>query len=112
MDRAAAIAQVESTWETSIVPELERYIAIPNKSPAFDPDWSEHGHMERAVELIETWCKAREIDGLTVEVVRLEGRTPLIYMEIPARGDARGDAAASTVQEVVLHIADQPPACC
>ncbi len=91
MDRAAAIAQVESTWETSIVPELERYIAIPNKSPAFDPDWSEHGHMERAVELIETWCKAREIDGLTVEVVRLEGRTPLIYMEIPARGDASPD---------------------
>ena len=91
MDRETAIAQVETAWETSIIPELQRYIAIPNKSPAFDPDWAEHGYMEDAVTLIEQWCRARDIDGLTVEVVRLEGRTPLIYMEIPATGNAATD---------------------
>jgi len=43
--------------------------------------------MEQAVTLIADWCRARPIEGLTVEVVRLEGRTPLIYMEIPGALD-------------------------
>jgi acetylornithine deacetylase/succinyl-diaminopimelate desuccinylase-like protein len=43
--------------------------------------------MDQAVELIERWCRAREIEGLSVEVVRLEGRTPVIYMEIPGASD-------------------------
>jgi acetylornithine deacetylase/succinyl-diaminopimelate desuccinylase-like protein len=40
--------------------------------------------MDRAVELISSWCEGRSIEGLTVEVVRLKERTPVIYMEIPA----------------------------
>ena len=43
--------------------------------------------MEKAVKLIEGWCKEQPIEGLTVEVVRLEGRTPLIFMEIPGDSD-------------------------
>ena len=43
----------DSTWDDTIVPTLTEYIRIPNKSPHFDPDWEENGHMERAVELIE-----------------------------------------------------------
>ena len=76
-------AWVEGLWEQEIVPELETYIAIPNQSPLFDPDWEEHGFMEQAVQQIEAWCRARPIEGLEVEVVRLPGRTPLIWMEIP-----------------------------
>lgn len=41
--------------------------------------------MDRAATLIEDWCRKRKIPGLQVERVELEGRTPLIYMEIPAR---------------------------
>jgi acetylornithine deacetylase/succinyl-diaminopimelate desuccinylase-like protein len=78
---------VEKTWDDSIIPSLVEYIKIPNKSPAFDPDWAEHGYMDQAVDLIESWCRAQAIEGLTVEVVRLEGRTPLIYMEVPGDGD-------------------------
>lgn len=87
MDHAAARAFIESTWDESIVPALTEYIEIPNKSPHFDPAWAEHGHMDRAVDLIEAWCRAREIEGLTVEVVRLAGRTPVIYMEVPGSAD-------------------------
>ncbi|MCH2111554.1 MAG: M20 family metallopeptidase [Planctomycetes bacterium] len=76
-------AWVDGLWEQEIVPELETYIAIPNQSPLFDPDWEEHGFMEQAVQQIEAWCRARPIEGLEVEVVRLPGRTPLIWMEIP-----------------------------
>ncbi|WP_223641608.1 M20 family metallopeptidase [Corallococcus sp. EGB] len=90
-----ALASSERIWEQEILPALERYIRIPNKSPAFDPDWVKSGHMEQAVQLIADWCRAqaKHLPGLTVEVVRLKtadgkDRTPVIYMEVPGtRGD-------------------------
>ena len=74
---------VDEVWEHEIIPELESYIAIPAKSPAFDPDWQTHGYIDEAVAHIEKWCRGRGIDGLEIEVVRLEGRTPLVYIEHP-----------------------------
>ena len=80
---------VDQTWNTAIVPTITEYIKIPNKSPFFDPNWVKNGHMDRAVALVEGWCKKRDIRGLKVEVVRLPNRTPLIYMEIPATGASK-----------------------
>ena len=82
----------EDVWEREILPSITEYIAIPNKSPAFEPEWHALGHMERAVSLIADWCKARKLPGLTLEVVRLHDekgrpRTPVILMEIPGTGD-------------------------
>ena len=79
-------AHVDRVWIDEIIPALHDYIAIPNVSVLYDPQWREHGHMARAVELIRAWCAARSIVGLTVEVHELPGRTPLILMEIPAFG--------------------------
>lgn len=84
-------AHVDRVWNDDILPALHDYIAIPNVSVLFDPDWREHGHMDRAVELIRSWCAARSIQGLTVEVHELPGRTPLILMEVPAFGDGSAD---------------------
>src|SRR5690606_34601794 len=64
---------------------------IPNKSPMFDAQWVEHGYMDDAIRLMETWARAQPIKGLVVEVVRLEGRTPLIFLEIPASDGRTGD---------------------
>jgi acetylornithine deacetylase/succinyl-diaminopimelate desuccinylase-like protein len=94
---------VDSVWQSSILPALHEYIAIPNESPAFDPEWREHGHMDRAVDLIANWIRGRKIAGGTLEVVRLGRRTPLLMVEIPAR---------SSVSETVLlygHLDKQPP---
>ena len=102
MDQAALQAFVDGRWDTSVLPVLEQYIAIPNKSPAFDPDWQAHGHMDRAVALVEAWCRAREIAGLRVEVVRLPGRTPLLFMEIP------GTAAGEGTVLLYGHLDKQP----
>ncbi len=90
LDPKAVEKFVSETWDKSIVPSITEYIAIPNKSPAFDKDWKKNGHMDRAVELIAAWCKARPIPGLKLEVVRLkneqgEERTPVILMEIPGQ---------------------------
>ncbi|MDP9190555.1 MAG: M20 family metallopeptidase [Acidobacteriota bacterium] len=78
---------VEDTW-SSIVPTLEQYIRIPNQSPLFDPDWKRNGHMNRAVTLARSWVESQEIKGLTLDVHEIEGRTPVIFMEI--EGDASG----------------------
>ncbi|MCP4093354.1 MAG: M20/M25/M40 family metallo-hydrolase [Planctomycetes bacterium] len=86
LDLSAVAAQTERTWEQEILQPLQDYIAIPCLSPLFDKQWVENGYMEQAVTLIEDWCRARQIAGLTVDVVRLDGRTPMIFMEIPAFG--------------------------
>jgi len=87
MDSTALTGFVGGLWDREIVPQLIEYIRIPNKSPMFDAQWAEHGHMDRAVALMETWARAQPIAGMQLEVVRLPGRTPLIFIEIPGKGD-------------------------
>jgi acetylornithine deacetylase/succinyl-diaminopimelate desuccinylase-like protein len=83
MDKNKTENFVNQMWDDSIIPELCDYIRIPNKSPMFDPDWEEHGYMEQAVQQFERWSREQPIAGMTVEVVRLEGRTPLLFIDIP-----------------------------
>ena len=78
---------VENVWNNSITPELIDYIRIPNKSPAFDADWVKNNYMEQVVEQFVGWAEAQNIDGMTLDVVRLEGRTPLLFMDIPGHGE-------------------------
>jgi acetylornithine deacetylase/succinyl-diaminopimelate desuccinylase-like protein len=84
-DRTRAF--VDGAWDDSIVPTLVDYIRIPNKSPLFDPGWQESGHMDRAVDLIAGWCRDHPVAGMTLEVVRLEGRTPVILIDVPGDSD-------------------------
>lgn len=95
-------AFIDESW-SRIVPVLQDYIRIPNKSPAFDPEWEAHGHMERAVVLVRDWLDASGVDGSSVSVHRLPGRTPVIVCEIPA-------TASDTTGTVLLygHLDKQP----
>src|SRR6478736_9726167 len=93
MPKSASLAAARATelaaqlYASSIVPTLVEYIKIPNKSPGFDPDWEKNGHMQRAMDLIVAWCRARKIDGMKLEVVHLPGRTPLLFIEVPGAVD-------------------------
>jgi len=82
------IDHVDRVWADDIVGRLHEYIAIPCVSVHFDPEWRANGHLDRAVELARQWCTAREIAGLTVEVLELPGRTPVLLCEVPASGHA------------------------
>ncbi len=86
MDSKALSSFVGNLWDSEIVPQLVEYIKIPNKSPMFDADWEKHGYMDQAVALMEAWARTQPIKGMQLEVVRLPGRTPLIFIEIPATG--------------------------
>ena len=86
MDQQALKRFVDETWDRSILPTIQTYIGIPNKSPNFDPQWQEHGHMDRAIELAADWCRKQPIKGMTVEIRRLPDRTPVLFAEIPGQG--------------------------
>src|SRR5579862_3864449 len=88
LDAARLGKIVDQCWGDAIVPTLVEYIKIPNKSPAFDPDWAAHGYMEEAVRLFEGWARQRlaALPGATLEIVRLPGRTPLMLIEVPGEG--------------------------
>jgi len=87
MDTASIRSRVNALWDESIIAELKEYIRIPNKSVAFDPDWRTHGYMDLVVERFSRWARAQQLRAVAVEVVRLEGRTPLIFIEIPGDSD-------------------------
>ncbi|MCH8859169.1 MAG: M20/M25/M40 family metallo-hydrolase, partial [Proteobacteria bacterium] len=80
---------IDDFWEDAILPSLTEYIRIPNKSPAFDPDWAAHGYMDDAVALMEKWARTQiaTLCGATLEIVRLKGRTPLIVIDVPGKSD-------------------------
>ena len=91
-------------WDDDIVPQLIDYIRRPAKSPHFDPDWKRHGHIEASIVQARTWAEKQGISGLTLEVVRLGERTPVLFFDVPARG-------AGASQKSVLfygHLDKQP----
>jgi acetylornithine deacetylase/succinyl-diaminopimelate desuccinylase-like protein len=93
-----------SVWADSILPALRDYIAVPALSPAFDADWEANGRIAEAVELARRWCAGRAVDGLSVWVQDLPGRTPVLVVEVPAT------PGATEVGTVVLygHLDKQP----
>src|SRR5512135_2087933 len=80
-------AFIERFWDEAVMPTLIDYIRIPCKSPLFDTDWENNGHMERAVALAVEWCQAHPLKGMQLEVARLPGRTPLLLIEVPGATD-------------------------
>lgn len=88
MNTEQLLRYVGEVWDQSIVPTLCEYIRIPNKSAAFDSEWEKHGHMDAAAELMRQWCEANALPGMKTEIVRLPGRTPLLFIDVPGTGDA------------------------
>ncbi len=90
LDSRTLVRAIDLKWDSEIVPRLIDYIRLPCKSPHFDPDWSKNGHIDAAVSMAEAWCRAQDLSGMHIEVMRLPGRTPVLVFDIAAHGDARG----------------------
>ncbi|HRL67364.1 MAG TPA: M20/M25/M40 family metallo-hydrolase, partial [Ottowia sp.] len=102
-DAAAALDQITRQWDGDIVRRLTEYIAVPAKSLAFDPDWAAHGFIDHVVRDAADWVLAQKVPGLKLEVVRIDGRTPVIFFEI----DGTKAGAAQTVL-MYGHLDKQP----
>ena len=90
-DPAQALQEVSARWDNDIVRRLADYIAIPAKSPMFDTDWETHGLLDAVVRQAADWVKAQNVDGLSLEIVRLPGRTPVLFFEVAGTAAAGGD---------------------
>ena len=107
-DEASAIAAFSGrVWDEAIVPAITDYIAIPAKSPMFDADWAKHGHLERVVCDAAAWVERQQVAGLKLEVVRIEGRTPVIFFEVPATRPGGNEPGADTIC-LYGHLDKQP----
>jgi acetylornithine deacetylase/succinyl-diaminopimelate desuccinylase-like protein len=108
LDTALALEDISRAWDADIVRQLSDYIAIPAKSPMFDPLWAQHGHIDTVVRHAAAWVEAQKVEGLKLEVIRLEGRTPVIFFELPAsHGASDANASAQTVL-MYGHLDKQP----
>ena len=103
LDTAALTGFTDRLWDDEIVPALTRYIEIPAKSPMFDADWARNGHVDRVVRDAADWVEGKKVAGLKLEVVRIEGRTPVILFEVP------GTKAGSSDTVVMYGHLDKQP---
>src|SRR6516162_3489681 len=83
MSTAQIRSFVDNLWDHEIIPALIEFGRIPNKSVSFDPEWASHGHMQRAVDLLSKWAQRHATPGMMLEVAHIEGRTPLIFIDVP-----------------------------
>ena len=107
LNTTQALAHVSQAWDGDIVQRLSDYIAIPAKSPMFDADWAAHGYLETVVRNTASWIESQKVPGLTLEVVRLPGRTPVLLFEVDA---TRSSEAGASNQTVLMygHLDKQP----
>src|SRR5689334_15395547 len=103
MQNSALFDRVAHHWDAEIVSQLVEYVRIPAKSPHFDPGWEANGHIENVIALAERWVRAQPVRGLIVEIVRLQGRTPVLVFEAPAT-----DAKAKNTVLLYGHLDKQP----
>lgn len=80
----------EETFCASALPVLEEYATIPCLSPSFDADWQANGHLDRATALFASWAQSLSLNGATVTTRRLEQRTPMLVVDVPATCAAEG----------------------
>ncbi len=104
MDLDNLRASIARQWDEHVVPSLLEFVAIPAVSPAYDPEWAQHGHLTAAVEHVRSWAEHLGLAGATTEVVTLDDRGPLLMVDIP------GTAGSESKGTVLLygHLDKQP----
>jgi acetylornithine deacetylase/succinyl-diaminopimelate desuccinylase-like protein len=103
LNAAQTFGEVSAAWDSSIVPQLHDYIRIPAKSPMFDAQWQAHGHIDAVVRQTAQWIEQQKVDGLSVEIIQIEGRTPVLFFEVAA---TRADATQTVL--MYGHLDKQP----
>ncbi len=101
---AALLRRASKQWDSDIVPQLIEYVKLPAKSPSFEAEWKRAGQIQRAIEQAQKFVAAQPVKNMTLEVITLEGRTPVLFFDIPGTG------AKATGKTVLLygHLDKQP----
>jgi acetylornithine deacetylase/succinyl-diaminopimelate desuccinylase-like protein len=105
MDHQKLRESISAAWATDVLPSLSGLVEIPAVSTGYDAAWAEHGHLRAAVEHVRGWVASRGLPGARCDVVQLDGRAPLLLVDVPA---TPGAAATGTVL-LYGHLDKQPP---
>jgi acetylornithine deacetylase/succinyl-diaminopimelate desuccinylase-like protein len=72
----------------------------------FDSAWDANGLLETVVRNTAQWIESQKVAGLSVEIIRLPGRTPVLFFEVASTRSA----ALATTQTVLMygHLDKQP----
>jgi len=108
LNATQALTQVNQAWDNDLVAQLTNYIAIPAKSPMFDADWAQHGLIDTVVQNAFEWVQAQKVDGLTLEIIRLPGRTPVLFFELAASTGSSNQAVSDQTVLMYGHLDKQP----
>lgn len=105
MDTKAIQEYVNKECDENAIPSLFDFVAIPNQSPLFDPEWYTNGLLDQACQHCMDWATAQNLKGFTMEKVQNEGKPPLIFIEIASTKPAGEE------QTVFMygHFDKQPP---
>ena len=85
MDNKTLENSINNFWDSNIIPILTEYIKIPNKSPSFDRDWKNNGHMDKVLNLATNWTKKHLPSGASITIKESKGKTPLLLVDVPGQ---------------------------
>jgi acetylornithine deacetylase/succinyl-diaminopimelate desuccinylase-like protein len=105
VDQRTVRETVARQWSDDVLPSLSGLVEIPALSPAFDAGWADSGQLDAAIEHVRNWITARELPGAKLDVVRLDGRSPVLLVDVPA---GEGAEEKGTVL-LYGHLDKQPP---
>jgi acetylornithine deacetylase/succinyl-diaminopimelate desuccinylase-like protein len=105
MDSEILHGTVVRGWADGVLPSLAGLVEIPAVSAAYDVSWERNGHLRAAVDHVSDWAASRDLPGVRCDVVQLDGRAPLLLVEVPPTANATADGT------VLLygHLDKQPP---
>ncbi|MCK4870034.1 MAG: M20/M25/M40 family metallo-hydrolase [Gammaproteobacteria bacterium] len=101
MSKEIIASSVEKLWVEQVLPGLSEFIKIPAVSPAYDDEWEANGYLRQAGEQMAAWVTEQKIDGFHSEMMQLEGRSPVLFIDIP------GDSEKSVL--FYGHMDKMPP---
>lgn len=105
LDTAQVLSTVTKAWDKDLVGQLSDYIEIPAKSPAFDANWAQSGYLDTVVQRTASWIEQQKVAGLRLEIIRLPGRTPVLFFEVDS---TRAQVANSQTVLMYGHLDKQP----
>ena len=106
LNSSTALSDVSQAWDDQIVQQLTRYIEVPAKSPSFDANWQANGYLDSVMRQTAQWIESQKVAGLSLEIVRLPGRTPVMFFDIAATRAA--DQHSSQTVLMYGHLDKQP----
>lgn len=87
--------------DANLIPTIADFVRIPNQSRQYDQEWDTNGLQQKACNFCIDWANKLDIEGLTLELIEEEGKTPVVLGIL--------DSPNKSTVLMYGHIDKQPP---